>query len=54
MRWKRHAASGNVAALIVEPLILGAGGMLIYERRDAARDARASARRTACCSSPTR
>ena len=30
MRWRRHAERGAVAALIVEPLILGAGGMLIY------------------------
>lgn len=27
---ERHCASGNAAALIIEPLLLGAGGMLIY------------------------
>ena len=33
MRWKTACRERRVAALIVEPLILGAGGMLIYPPR---------------------
>ena len=46
-------AAEPVAALIVEPLILGAGGMLIYRHACCAMK-RVSPRRTASCSSPTR
>ena len=50
------ACRGRAASprCIVEPLILGAGGMLIYHAGVLARVEARSARRTARCSSPTR
>ena len=48
-----RAGNAGVAALIVEPLILGAGGMLIYPAGVLAEMRRICAR-TACCSSPTK
>ena len=48
-----HCRAGNPAAFIVEPLVLGAGGMLMYSPAVLA-EIGASAHATACFSSPTR
>ena len=47
-----EAAAPGAAALIVEPLILGAGGMLIYAAGSPARDGGDLPNATARCSSP--
>ena len=47
-----EAAAPDAAALIVEPLILGAGGMLIYSRRMLREMKRDLPSGTARCSSP--
>ena len=53
MRSRLTAATDAAAALIVEPLVLGAGGMLMYPPAVLAR-LREICAATACCSSPTR
>ena len=45
----RPSIGETVAAVIVEPLVQGAAGMLMQPRRLPARGARAAATPTACC-----